>query len=167
MSFDIGQRIRCNHIDYTGKYWGNPSEIDGCPKCKGVGEYYDVEWNASTGSIAQVENLDLLEELVMKAVMTEIGDNRFHPEYGTSIVNSIANVASAESVARTVEAEVGRALGQIYLRQQQQIQLGQDMSDDELIYRVDKIETRVVDPRTLTVTVSIVTESGNEVAVEI
>jgi len=165
MSFDIGKTIRCNHIDYTGKYWGDPTEMNGCPKCKGEEEYYDIAWNIVSGGAVNVEGLDLLGELVVKAVLTEINDNRFHPEYGTSIVGSIGNAVSTELVARTIEMEVGRALGQLYLRQQQQVQLGQEMSSDELIHMVERIETRIVDARTITVAVTVVAESGRETTV--
>jgi len=160
MSFDIGKTVKCNHIDYTGRYWGDPTEINGCPRCKGEGEYYDLSWDIVSGEAEQVDDIDLLEELVIKAVLTEIGDNKFHPEYGTSIIGSIGNAASVESVARTVEMEVGKALGQLYLRQQQQLQLGQSMSEDELIYKVDRVETRIVDARTLTVALTVIAESG-------
>lgn len=165
MSFDIGKTVKCNHIDYTGRYWGDPSEMSGCPKCKGEEEYYDIAWDIVSGDAVNVEDLDLLGELVVKAVLTEISDNRFHPEYGTSIVGSVGNAVSTESVARTIEMEVGRALGQLYLRQQQQVQLGQEMSSDELIHMVERIETRIVDARTITVAVTVVAESGRETTV--
>jgi len=167
MSFDIGKTIKCDHLDYTGRYWGDPAEITGCPKCLGEEEYYDIAWNVVSGDAVNVEDLDLLEELVIKAVLTEIGDNKFHPEYGTSIVGSVGNAVSVESVARTVEVEVGVALGQLYLRQQQQVQLGQEMSSDELIYMVERVETRIVDERTLHVAVTVVAESGRETTVTV
>jgi len=167
MSFDIGKTIACNHLDYTGRYWGDPTEINGCPRCKGEGEYYDLSWGIVSGDAEHVEDLTLLEELVIKAVLTELGDNRFHPEYGTSIASSVGNAVSMESVARTLELEVGRALGQLYLRQQQQVQLGQEMSSDELIYMVERIETRIVDARTITVAVTVVAESGSETTITV
>ncbi len=165
MSFDIGKTIKCDHLDYTGKYWGDPTEINGCPKCRGEEEYYDIAWDVASGDAVNVEDLDLLEELVVKAVLTETRDNRFHPEYGTSIVGSVGNAISVETVARTVETEVGIALGQLYLRQQQQVQLGQEMSSDELIYMIERVETRIVDELTLHVAVTVIAESGREATV--
>jgi len=167
MSFDIGKMITCDHIDYTGKSWGDPTEISGCPKCKGDGEYYDLTWNVGIGIAVHVEDLDLLQELTLKAVLTQVGDNKFHPDYGTSIMGSIANLKTVESVARTLETEIARALGQLYLRQQQQIQLGQEMSDDELIHSIDRVETRAIDARTLYVGVTVIAESGKELSVTI
>ena len=167
MSFDIGKTIPCDHVDNFGYYWGNPDEVEGCPKCRGANEYYDLAWNMGAGEAVHVEDLNLLQELTLKAVLTQVGDNKFHPNYGTSIMGSIANLRTVESVARTLETEVARALGQLYLRQQQQIQLGQDMSDDELIRSIDKIETRAIDPRTLYVEVIAVAMSGRSAAVTI
>ena len=104
----------------------------------------------------------MLKELTLKAVLTQVGDNKFHPNYGTSIMGSIANLRTVESVARTLETEIAKALASLYLRQQQQMQLGQEMSDDELIKRIDKVETIVRDPRTLNVEVIVVAESDND-----
>lgn len=165
MSFDIGKTIACNHVDNFGYYWGSPDEVEGCPKCRGANEYYDLAWNIGTGEPDFVEDLTLLAELTLKAVLTEVGDNRFHPNYGTSIMRSIANLRTAETVARTLETEIARVLGQLYLRQQQQIQIGQEMSDDELIHSIDRVETTVRDPRTLYVEVILVAESGKETTV--
>lgn len=165
MSFDIGKTIACNHVDHLGYYWGNPGEVEGCPKCRGANEYYDLAWNIGLGEPDFVEDLTLLSELTLKAVLTEIGDNKFHPNYGTSIMGSIANLRTVETVARTLETEIAKAMASLYLRQQQQIQLGQEMSDDELINRIDKVETVVRDPRTLNVEVIIVAESAKEVSV--
>jgi len=167
MSFDIGKTIPCDHVDNLGHYWGSADEIEGCPKCRGASEYYDLSWNVGTGDAVHVEDLDLLEELTLKAVLTQVADNKFHPNYGTSIMGSIANLRTVESVARTLETEIARALGQLYLRQQQQIQLGQDMTDDELVHSIDKIETRVVDPRTLYIEVIVVARSGRSATVTI
>lgn len=165
MSFDIGKTIGCNHVDNFGYYWGNPDEIEGCPKCRGANEYYDLAWDIGLGEPDYVEDLTLLMELTLKGVLTQAGDNRFHPNYGTSIMGSIANLRTVETVARTLETEIARALAALYLRQQQQIQLGQDMSDDELVHRIDKVETVVRDPRTLNVEVIIVAESGKDVTI--
>jgi len=165
VSFDIGKTIACDHIDNLGYYWGDPDEVEGCPKCRGTKEYYDLAWNIGLGEPYYVEDLTLLQELTLKAVLTQIGDNKFHPNYGTSIMGSIANLRTVESVARTLETEIAKALAALYLRQQQQIQLGQDMSDDELINRIDKVETVVSDPRTLNVEVIVVAESGNDTTI--
>ncbi len=167
MSFDIGKMVLCNHLDYTGKYWGSADEIEGCPKCTGAGEYYDISWGPMPGDMTQVVNLALLEELVKKAILTEIGDNEFHPEYGTSIVSSIGSASYVEAISRVIEMEVGKALGQLYLRQQQQLQLGQNMSEDELIYKVARSDVRIVDERTLLVYLTIVAESGRELTIAI
>lgn len=165
MSFDIGKTIKCNHMDNFGYYWGNPNEIEGCPKCRGTNEYYDLAWAIGLGEPDYVEDLTLLMELTLKAVLTQTGDNKFHPNYGTSIIGSIANLRTVETVARTIETEIARALAALYLRQQQQIQLGQDMSDDELVHRIDKVETVVRDPRTLNIEVIVVAESGKDVTI--
>lgn len=165
MSFDIGKTIACNHVDNLGYYWGDPDEVTGCPKCRGANEYYDLAWNIGLGEPDYVEDLTLLMELTLKAVLTQVGDNMFHPNYGTSIMGSIANLKTIETVARTLETEIAKALAALYLRQQQQIQLGQEMSDDELINRIDKVETVVRDPRTLNVEVIVVAESGRETSI--
>ena len=167
MSFDIGKTLQCNHVDYDGTYWGTPEKLNGCPKCRGTGKYYDLVWDIGGGEAVQVSELDLLQELTLKAVLTSIGSNKFHPNYGTSLVESIANLVTVESVARTAEQEIGRALGQLYLRQQEQLRLGQPMDVDELIYQVDKLDLRIVNEMTLNIDVTITTEGGREVAVTI
>lgn len=167
MSFDVGKTLQCNHVDYDGTYWGTPEKLSGCPKCRGTSKYYDLAWDIGGGEALQVSTLDLLQELTLKATLTQVGSNKFHPNYGTSLVNSIANLSTVESVARTAELEIGRALGQLYLRQQEQLRMGQPMDVDELIYQVDKLDLKIVDERTLRIDVTITTEGGKETTVVI
>lgn len=163
MSFDIGKTIQCNHIDWTGKSWATSNLISGCPKCGGWGTYYDFEWNEADGSVRTVIGLNLLQEFVVKAVITIKGTNPFHPEYGTAISDSVAALATESYVKRMVEHEVAAALGQVYLRQQMQQQAGQELSEDELIYEIAKVVLRFIDERTISIYLSIVTESGREI----
>jgi len=167
MSFDIGKTVVCDHVDYTGKSWKDPSIVTGCPKCLGLGTYYDFEWNEADGSVKEVTGLSLLQELTLKAVLTLKESNKFHPEYGTGISDSVAAIITEESIRRMVEYEVGAALGQLHIRQQMQQQLGQEMSDDELIYEVADLVLRFVDERTITIYISIVTESGRTVTFQV
>lgn len=167
MSFDTGSTQRCDHIDYTGYYWGAIDEVSACPKCHGSDDYYDYTFNNGTGNAQRIIETELLEELTIKAVLTIKGANIFHPSYGTSISSSIGDQNNLETVSRIIETEVQQTLGAFYLRQQQQLQLGQVMSDDELIYMVDQIVSRVIDPRTLHVSIIIISESGKDVEINI
>ena len=173
MSFDIGKTIQCDHIDYTGKFWGEQDasgkyiKISGCPKCLGRGYYYDLEWNSADGNVTQVEDLELLQELCVKAILTKIKSNKFHPEYGTSIYDAIATVSSTDYMARLLETEIEKAFGYLRYRQEMQLQVGQEMSDDELIYSVPHIDFQFIDERTLKVIMDIVAESGKDITFEI
>ncbi len=167
MSFDTGSTQRCDHIDYTGYYWGNVNEVSACPKCHGSDDYYDYTFENGTGNAKHIVEAILLEELTVKAVLTIKGDNIFHPSFGTSISNSIGDQSNLETVSRIIETEVQQTLGAFYLRQRQQLQLGQVMSDDELIYMVDQIVSRVIDPRILHISVTVIAESGKSVEINI
>jgi len=165
MSFDTGSTQRCDHTDYAGYYWGAINEISACPKCHGTETYYDFTFDNSTGNAKRIIDTNLLEELTIKAILTIKGDNIFHTSFGTSIGSSIGNQSNLETVSRIIETEVEQALGLLYLRQRQQLQLGQVMSADELIYRIDQIVSRVIDPRSLYVNVTVVAESGKDIEI--
>ncbi len=163
MSFDVGKTIVCDHIDYTGKSWGAANEIMGCPKCLGQESYYDISFSSASGAVNKVEGVDLLEELVMKVVLTGVGDNPFHLEYGTSIRDSIGALNSYESFARVIEFEIERGSSLLYLNQQLQLQLGQTMSDDELIHSIGNIQLDFVTERLLKIRMQVVAESGKDI----
>lgn len=161
MSFDIGKTIPCDHVDRYGNTYHSPERINLCPKCAGSNEYYDFVWSVVSGDVELVEDNPLLQELCVKAVITAKGDNIFHPSYGTSIVDSVgAPSSSIEAVARLVEREIVKGIGAVRFRQDQQLELGQEMSDDELLHSLDGIEIGIADERTLSVTLRIIAESG-------
>lgn len=168
MSFDIGKMIQCDHVDRYGNSYNTPALVDRCPKCAGSLEYYDFEWQITDGNIAQVVDINLLVELVVKAVLTEIKDNIFHPNYGTVIYTSVAAPASSvEAVARLVEQQVSKAVGGVRFRQDELLQLGVEISDDELIYALQGLDVRILDARTLKITMAVIAESGKSVEIAI
>ena len=165
MSFDVGGTTMCDHKDrYGNTYSGDTLAL--CPKCGGTGEYYDLSWNLVNGAIRPVVDLDLLEELVVKGVLTVKEENPFHPNYGTSIVRSIgAPLASPVAVVRLIEKEVSDALANIQIRQKQQASVGQYMSEDELIYAINDLSVYITEPRTVRVDLTVVAESGKEITI--
>lgn len=166
MSFDIGKMIDCDHIDRYGNNFNDPTLVNSCPKCAGRLEYYDFYWQPTDGNIEQVVNVDLLLELVVKAVLTEIKENIFHPGYGTSIHTSVAAPSSSiEAVTRLVEQQIAKAVGGVRFRQNQLLELGIEMSDDELIYALRGLDVRLADARTLSITMAVIAESGQSVEV--
>ena len=168
MSFDIGKMVDCDHIDREGNSYNTPVLVNGCPKCAGRLEYYDFYWKPTDGNIEQVEDVDLLVELVVKAVLTSIGDNIFHPRFGTSIYTSVAAPStSIEAVTRLIEQQVTKAVGGVRFRQNQLLELGIEMSDDELVYALQGLDVRMADERTLSVTMMVIAESGQSVEVAI
>lgn len=168
MSFDIGKMVACDHIDRLGNSYNTPALVAGCPKCAGKLEYYDFYWKPTDGNIEQVVDVDLLVELIVKAVLTEISDNIFHPNFGTSIATSIAAPSSSiEAVTRLISQQVTKAVGGIRYRQNQMLELGVEMSDDELVFALQGLDVRMVDERTLSVTMMVIAESGQSVEVAI
>ena len=165
MSFDVGGMVMCDHVDRYGKTYSG-DELYLCPKCFGAGEYYDLSWSIVNGAINPIVDLTLLEELVVKGVLTIKGENPFHPVYGTSIMESIGvPLASPMSVTRLIEQEVSDSLAGVRARQKQQTSVGQYMSQDELIYAVSNLKVVVTDPRTIRVDMTIVAESGKEILI--
>ena len=165
MSYDIGMTVTCDHEDRYGTVYTG-ANIAFCPKCNGTGEYYDMVWNLNNGNIRPVERLPLLEELVVKGVMTIKGENPFHPAYGTSIVKSVGSpLSSPQAVTRLIEQEVSESLAAIRSRQNQQMAIGQYMSKDEVIYSITQLNTAMVDARTMRVTMDVVAESGRTITI--
>ena len=166
MSFDLGQMVTCDHVDRYGNVYTGVNIVL-CPKCAGAGEYYDMTWNLSNGNPQPVEDLALLEELSVKAVLTIKGEDAFNPTYGTSIITSVGTpLSSMQAVTRLIEQEVTDALASLRARQNQQRAVGQYMSKDEVIYSVSQLNVTLIDSRTLRVIMDIVAESGNTVTIK-
>lgn len=65
---------------------------DECPFCGGTGITNDLTITAA-GDVSLVYNTDKLAQLVLKAILTPKGTNRYFPSYGTEIMNMLGNKA--------------------------------------------------------------------------
>lgn len=163
MSFDIGKSIECDHRDYDDD--GNlvAYDLDSCPKCLGKGYYYD--FNLVSGNVEKVENLDLLEELAVKYVLTEQGTDRLNKSFGTNLLKILGEPGHStfEALRRRLEREVVEALSVLRLRQIQQQETGQEVTDEEALARIDAVDVRFVEPRNLEVEVVLTNKAGQTV----
>jgi len=167
MTFDSGRLIVCDHVLVDGNtlladYRNNPTN---CTRCAGRNVYYDLVFD-QMGNIEQVIKTKLLRALAIKAVVTDIGSNPFHPNYGTHISQYIGD-AYNEIFEFTIKQEIIDALTILRKRQELQMSLGQVIDPDEEITEVTDITMKVIDGRDYIFYVQVRSASGIDITLEV
>jgi phage baseplate assembly protein W len=121
---------------------------------------------SSDGSVKTVSNNAKLKQDIVKILLTELGDNRFHPKYGSHIgALQIGHYADAKLISLDLESSARKAVGNLIALQSGQSRR-QKLSPGEVIVDILKVSvTRdQVDPRLYNIFVSVLTKSLTEVS---
>jgi len=166
MTFDVGQLITCDHvIDDNGTISDFRSMVVSCPRCAGYLFYYDFVLDP-VGNIERVTKTDLLQALSIKSVITELGSNPFHINYGTSIAQYPGTLYS-ETFESVIRNEIINALKSLRGRQLLQEQLGQTLDPDEEITEVTNVRMRANDALHYTFYVDIRSAANSDITLEV
>lgn len=153
--FDVALKQTCDHFVGENKYL-----LDSCPRCLGRGIYYDLNFNAK-GLVDTVEKGNKLNQEIEKILITRLGSNKFHLEYGSLLTN--ASTLGVDTVFRetVLKQSISGALRQLRSYQQSEVSKGKFFPPEELISTIRKIEARTnpADPRRIDIVVEVLTEA--------
>jgi phage baseplate assembly protein W len=124
----------------------------------------DIKINRD-GSMKTVFGNSKLRQDIMKILLTELGDNKFHPKYGSHIGSlKIGHVADAKLISLDLESSARTAIGNLISLQRTQSRR-QGVTPGEIIIDILKVSvTRdQVDPRLYNIFVSVLTQKLTEV----
>lgn len=137
---------------------------DTCPKhLAGVNIMNDLAFD-SGGRLRQVTGLDKVRQQVVKAILTALGANQFHPDYGSTaqeLIGQKFDIFAQLKLQQTIQGAV-----QGLIAEQQSIV---NLPLDETITRISNLQVSQAssDPRTLNVLIKIQTGTYEEAAVSL
>lgn len=114
------------------------------------------------GRFATVTGAEKVRQAVLKALLTFVGSNTFHPTYGALLANSVGqkfDLFTQFNLQQSIQDAVD------FLIQQQQLEPAIPL--DETIFRVSSIDLQLdpTDPRTIHVIIKILTGAYQEVPI--
>jgi hypothetical protein len=121
---------------------------------------------SSSGSIQTVSGNSKLKQDIVKILLTDLGDNKFHPKYGSHVgALQIGHYADSKLMSLDIETSARNALKNLVALQRSQARR-QALSPGEII--VDILNVMVkrddVDPRLYNILVSVLTQELTEVS---
>jgi hypothetical protein len=124
----------------------------------------DIKINAD-GSMKTVSGNAKLRQDIIKILLTELGNNKFHPKYGSYIgALQIGHYADAKLISLDLESSARKAIKNLMSLQRSQSGK-QSLSPGELIVDILKVSVArdQVDPRLYNIFVSVLTKRLTEV----
>tara|TARA_A100001011_G_C14259991_1_gene821914 strand:+ start:868 stop:1299 length:432 start_codon:yes stop_codon:yes gene_type:complete len=118
-----------------------------------------------TGEVSLVSSNSKLRQDIIKILLTETGDNKFHPDYGSQVGSlKIGSTSDARLVESDLNTSANKALRNLMSLQRAQSRR-QQLSPGEVIVQVlDVSVTRdELDPRMYNIFVSVLTQALDEV----
>lgn len=148
--FDMKLKHTCNHNLIDGQY-----TLSTCPRCLGIGFYYDIKFNAA-GKPLEVSLSDKLAQTLEKFVLTE--NNDFHPEVAINVQQWLGGSPISE-IKAIIKFELSKSLMTLMDTQQGVVNL----SNEAQIASIDSIEVfeDTDNPGTLDYAVTITTAAGS------
>jgi len=113
----------------------------------------------SNGDVKSARNYELAKQSLFKILLTPIGENVYHPGYGSNLsFVSDSGTLDAAGTIRMVRDSVYSSISNLIALQQQQ-QTRQFLSPEERIVSIKNVDVQVdqTDPRLLNIFVEIVT----------
>lgn len=119
----------------------------------------------SSGSVKTVNGNSKLRQDIIKILLTELGDNKYHPKYGSYIGSlQIGHFADSKLMSLDLESSARTSVRNLMSLQRSQARR-QNLSPGEII--VDIVDISVirddVDPRLYNIFVSVLTQELTEV----
>lgn len=109
-----------------------------CLRCRGTFVENDYRFDAQ-GEVLTVQDENLLYQMALKAVLTELGSNAYHLWYGTTISTQIGQ-KNLPGIGDLITEEIKRSLGQMQTLQLEQSKY-QEVTFKERLYQVMSVQT--------------------------
>lgn len=136
-----------------------------CPKCFGTGQLYDYAYHPD-GQVKLVSRLGKLEQDALKAILTNLTSNPFHPWIGTNLGDYVGEKLNIGFISAAAKATIGNALGVMKNTQNTQGQY-QTLTPQEVLKRVVSISVTqdTIDPTEFLIEVVLQSQSGDLVSI--
>jgi len=154
-TFNLKLKHVCDHKLVSGTY-----RLANCPRCLGMGYYYDVKFN-DIGKLVRIELTEHLAQTLEKLAITE--ENYFHPGVAINIQKWLG-AAPISEIKAAIRFDIIKSLITI-----QEVQRGApNLSSEVQIKRIDNVIVREdsSDPTRLYYIVQVTTISGVQRALE-
>ena len=121
---------------------------------------------SSSGSVQTVSGNTKLRQDIVKILLTDLGDNKFHPKYGSHVgALQIGHYADSKLMSLDIETSARNALKNLVALQRSQARR-QALSPGEVIVDILNVTVKrdEVDPRLYNILVSVLTQELTEVS---
>jgi len=121
---------------------------------------------SSSGSVQTVSGNSKLRQDIVKILLTDLGDNKFHPKYGSHVgALQIGHYADSKLMSLDIETSARNALKNLVALQRSQARR-QALSPGEVIVDILNVTVKrdEVDPRLYNILVSVLTQELTEVS---
>ena len=118
-----------------------------------------------TGEVSVVSSNSKLRQDIIKILLTETGDNKFHPDYGSQVGSlKIGSTSDARLVEADLNTSANKALRNLMALQRSQSRR-QKLSPGEVIVQVLDVSVArdELDPRMYNIFVSVLTQALDQV----
>ena len=134
------------------------TEKRNCRRCGSTGVENDMRWD-DQGLLQKATGYDLLYQNVAKVILTRLGSNPYHPQYGSRVFDLIGR-KSTPNITAIVRETVANALDK-FQRQQRVQQRLQALSLEETLLRVESITANYIGDDLTAVLCNIVVRSAS------
>jgi len=139
-----GWFVENKRVAFAKPLHGNPNlkvsystRPQSCPRCQGTYIENDYRFDAQ-GDARLIQNEDLLYQACLKAVLTVIGSNPFHPAYGSAVTTRIGSKALQAS-ANLIKSDIQTALQKVLNLQREQAKY-QSVGAKETLYSISSVQ---------------------------
>jgi len=118
------------------------------------------------GELYTITGLEKLKQDLIKVLLTEIGENDYHPWYGSMLGQAVVGQATTfNTTLRNVELAVTNSLENLAFLQKEQLQY-QTVTPAESIGAINfvNVEREPLDPRQWNIRVSVLTKALTEIS---
>lgn len=121
---------------------------------------------AKDGSLELVRDNDKLRQDIIKILLTSLGENKYHPEYGSNVGSlEIGYVSDINIFELDLVSSAEDSIKKIMYLQMSQMKKGQFLSPGEIIASIKDVSIKrdVNDPRLYNIFVSVITQKLSQI----
>lgn len=135
-----------------------------CPMCKGNNNRHDIDFTHS-GDVSEVSGSEKVSQQVTKILITNLGSNRLHTDYGSGLDSFIGNNLT-QFLEFQIQQTIQSSISFLITQQRQSIQ---QLPLDETITRLSFLDLRIdsIDATKLLITVKVTTADQAEVQAQL